>query len=111
MRIKPLWSWVVRQKFALRRPRLNSKAFRLKRRVTETNRRTTHNRRPTTHLLNSPIPFNYLGEVLYRDLEHRLAQRIREFLRGNYGVDLEKLIIEQPPRVELGEYAMPLAFE
>ena len=48
---------------------------------------------------------------MYRDLEHRLAQRIREFLRGNYGVDLEKIVIEQPPRVELGEYAMPLAFE
>src|SRR6266567_7895665 len=57
------------------------------------------------------IPFNHLGEVLYRDLEHRLAQHIREFLRGNYGVDLEKIVIEQPPRVELGEYAMPLAFE
>ena len=48
---------------------------------------------------------------MYRDLEHRLAQRIREFLRSNYGVDFEKIVIEQPPRVELGEYAMPLAFE
>ncbi|PYV59548.1 MAG: arginine--tRNA ligase [Acidobacteria bacterium] len=47
---------------------------------------------------------------MYRDLEHRLAQHIREFLRSSYGVDLEKIVIEQP-RVELGEYAMPLAFE
>jgi len=68
--------------------------------------------RPTTNDASAKltIPFNHLGEVLYRDLEHRLAHRIREFLRSSYGVDLEKIVIEQP-RVELGEYAMPLAFE
>ena len=68
--------------------------------------------RPTTNDASAKltIPFNHLGEVLYRDLEHRLAQHIREFLRSSYGVDLEKIVIEQP-RVELGEYAMPLAFE
>jgi arginyl-tRNA synthetase len=48
---------------------------------------------------------------LYRHLERRLAQQIREFLRRTYGVDLLKIVIEQPPRVELGEYALPLAFE
>jgi len=69
--------------------------------------------RPTTNDASAKltIPFNHLGEVLYRDLEHRLAQHIREFLRSNYGLDLGKIVIEQPPRVELGEYAMPLAFE
>src|SRR5437879_474610 len=36
---------------------------------------------------------------------------MREFLRRNYGLDLEKVVIEQPPRVEFGEYALPLAFE
>ena len=30
---------------------------------------------------------------------------------SNYGLDLPKIVIEQPPRVELGEYALPLAFE
>jgi arginyl-tRNA synthetase len=48
---------------------------------------------------------------LYRHLERRLAQQIREFLHRSYGVDLPKIVIEQPPRVELGEYALPLAFE
>jgi len=48
---------------------------------------------------------------LYRHLERRLAQQIREFLRSSYGLDLAKIVIEQPPRVELGEYALPLAFE
>jgi len=48
---------------------------------------------------------------LYRSLERRLAQHVRDFLRRTYDVDLPKVVIEQPPKVELGEYAMPLAFE
>jgi arginyl-tRNA synthetase len=48
---------------------------------------------------------------LYRHLEHRLAQQIRDFLRRSCDLVLEKIVIEQPPRVELGEYALPLAFE
>jgi arginyl-tRNA synthetase len=48
---------------------------------------------------------------LYRYLERRLAQHMREFLGRRYGLDLEKIVIEQPPKVEFGEYALPLAFE
>jgi len=48
---------------------------------------------------------------LYRSLERRLAQHVRDFLRRTYDLDLPKIVIEQPPKVELGEYAMPLAFE
>ncbi len=48
---------------------------------------------------------------MYRHLERRLAQQIRDFLQSNYSLDLPKIVIEQPPRVELGEYALPLAFE
>ena len=48
---------------------------------------------------------------MYRHLERRLSQRIVEFLRSQYGVELERIVIEQPPKVELGEYALPLAFE
>src|SRR5262249_7152091 len=40
-----------------------------------------------------------------------LAQQILDFVRRTYELDLAKLVIEQPPRVELGEYALPLAFE
>src|SRR5204863_7787082 len=47
----------------------------------------------------------------YRQLERRLGKHIREFVHRQYGLDLEKIVIEQPPKVELGEYALPLAFE
>ena len=36
---------------------------------------------------------------------------MREFLRAQYGIDLANLVVEQPPKVEMGEYALPLAFE
>jgi arginyl-tRNA synthetase len=54
---------------------------------------------------------NRLEGLLYRHLERRLAQQIREFLHRSYGLELPKIVIEQPPRVEFGEYALPLAFE
>jgi arginyl-tRNA synthetase len=55
--------------------------------------------------------FNSLEELLYRHLERRLAQHVRDFLRRAYSLDLPKIVIEQPPTVELGEYALPLTFE
>ncbi len=48
---------------------------------------------------------------MYRHLERRLAQNVSEFLRRTYDLDLVRIVIEQPPKVELGEYALPLAFE
>jgi len=48
---------------------------------------------------------------LYRYLEYRLDQHVREFLRRTYDLNLPKIVIEQPPRVEFGEYALPIAFE
>lgn len=48
---------------------------------------------------------------MYRSLERRLAHEVRDFLRRTYDLDLPRIVIEQPPKVELGEYAMPLAFE
>jgi arginyl-tRNA synthetase len=46
---------------------------------------------------------------LYRYLEHRLAQRIVEFLRLRYPeASLPIVVIEQPPKVELGDFAIPL---
>jgi arginyl-tRNA synthetase len=55
--------------------------------------------------------FNHLEGLLYRHLEHRLAQQIRGFLLDRYSVELPRIVVEQPPKVELGEYALPLAFE
>jgi arginyl-tRNA synthetase len=36
---------------------------------------------------------------------------MHEFLRRQYGIEPERIVIEQPPRVEFGEFALPLAFE
>ena len=46
---------------------------------------------------------------MYRYLEHRLAQRIAEFLSRRYpGTSLPGVVIEPPPKVELGEFAIPV---
>src|SRR5437016_9860111 len=38
-------------------------------------------------------------------------ERVRDVVRRSYSLDLPKVVVEQPPAVELGEYALPLAFE
>jgi arginyl-tRNA synthetase len=46
---------------------------------------------------------------LYRHLEYLLSQRIAEFLRRRYpDASLPDVVIEQPPKVELGDFAIPL---
>jgi len=46
---------------------------------------------------------------LYRHLEHRLAQRLLECLQRRHpGVALPGAVIEQPPKVELGDFAIPI---
>jgi arginyl-tRNA synthetase len=46
---------------------------------------------------------------LYRDLEHRLAQCVLECLQRRYpGVALPGVVVEQPPKVELGDFAIPI---
>jgi arginyl-tRNA synthetase len=46
---------------------------------------------------------------LYRHLEHRLAERLLSFLRERYpGAALPAVVIEQPPKVELGDFAIPI---
>ena len=45
---------------------------------------------------------------MYRYLERRLAQRVLECLQKRYpGVILPAVIIEQPPKVDLGDFAIP----
>jgi arginyl-tRNA synthetase len=48
---------------------------------------------------------------LYRYLERRLIEHLREFLRRAYGMEAANIVVEQPPKIALGEYALPLAFE
>jgi len=46
---------------------------------------------------------------VYRHLERRLLQRVRECLERRYlGVALPAVVIEQPPKVELGDFAIPI---
>ena len=45
---------------------------------------------------------------MYRHLERQLAQRILEILQRRHpGVTLPRVVIEQPPKVELGDFAIP----
>src|SRR2546428_11123227 len=44
-------------------------------------------------------------------MERRLAQRVRDFVHRSYSLDLPKIVIEQSPNVELGDHALPVAFE
>jgi arginyl-tRNA synthetase len=45
---------------------------------------------------------------LYLHLEHRLAQRVLECLQRRYpGVDLPGVVVQRPPKVELGDFAIP----
>jgi arginyl-tRNA synthetase len=48
---------------------------------------------------------------LYRDLERRLVEHLREFLRRAYDLEIANIVVEQPPKIEFGEYALPIAFE
>jgi arginyl-tRNA synthetase len=46
---------------------------------------------------------------VYRHLEQRLAGTIEEFLRSRYpAASLPRVVIEQPPKVELGDFAIPM---
>jgi len=46
---------------------------------------------------------------LYRRLEHRLAQAVAECLQRRHpGVALPTVVVEQPPKVELGDFAIPI---
>jgi arginyl-tRNA synthetase len=48
---------------------------------------------------------------LYLELEQQLSQRVRDLLQRQYDLELARIVIDQPPNVGLGEYALPLSFE
>ena len=48
---------------------------------------------------------------MYRYLERRLLEYLREFLRRTYDLEIANIVVEQPPKIEFGEYALPIAFE
>ena len=48
---------------------------------------------------------------MYLELQQQLTQRVRDLLKRQYDVDPPRLVVDQPPNVGLGEYALPLSFE
>ena len=44
-------------------------------------------------------------------LQHNLKERIRSTARETFGVELQQLAAEVPPRAELGDLAFPVSFE
>ena len=45
---------------------------------------------------------------MYLEQQKKLAKHVRAFLREKYHVDLANIVIDQPPNVEMGEFALPL---
>ena len=48
---------------------------------------------------------------MYRTIQQTLLARIQAILLAKYDVTVEKLAVEQPPSIALGELALPIAFE
>ena len=48
---------------------------------------------------------------MYLEQQRKLAAHVRVFLREKYSLDLPNVVIDQPPNVAMGEFALPLSFE
>jgi arginyl-tRNA synthetase len=48
---------------------------------------------------------------VYRKQQRLLRERLRSVLRAKYQIELSQIAIEQPPDLQMGEYALPVAFE
>ena len=48
---------------------------------------------------------------MYLELQQQLIQRVRDLMKRQYDLDLPRVVVDQPPNVGLGEYALPLSFE
>ena len=48
---------------------------------------------------------------MYLDRQKQLSEHVRQFLRQKYDIELKSIVIDAPPKVEMGEFAMPFAFE
>ncbi|HTW45507.1 MAG TPA: arginine--tRNA ligase [Acidobacteriaceae bacterium] len=48
---------------------------------------------------------------MYLTAQKQLEACLRAVLRDSFSVELDTLVIEQPPEFKFGEYALPLAFE
>ncbi len=48
---------------------------------------------------------------MYKTLQEQLHRRVAGVLKEKYGVDAVSFAVELPPKVEMGEMALPVAFE
>lgn len=48
---------------------------------------------------------------MYLERQKQLAEHVKQFLRMKYQVELQNVVIDAPPKVEMGEFAMPFSFE
>jgi arginyl-tRNA synthetase len=48
---------------------------------------------------------------MYLEQQRKLAHHVRKFLRQKYDLDLPNVVIDQPPDIAMGEFALPLSFE
>ena len=48
---------------------------------------------------------------VYLQQQRILEERVRSVLKSKYDLDIANLVIEQPPEIRFGEYALPVAFE
>lgn len=51
------------------------------------------------------------GELLYYEFQQNLTTAVRDFLKRQYDLSLPNLAVDQPPKISMGEYALPLAFD
>ena len=45
------------------------------------------------------------------ELQDKLKLQLRESARESFGIELEQIAVEVPPRIELGDLAFPVAFD
>jgi arginyl-tRNA synthetase len=48
---------------------------------------------------------------VYLQRQKQLATHVRAFLRQKYQIDLPNIAIDQPPKIEMGEFAMPFPLQ
>jgi arginyl-tRNA synthetase len=64
---------------------------------------------PAAHSAKITVLLNSFEGSVYRHLEHRLAHAVQACLERRYpGIVLPAVVIEQPPKVELGDFAIPI---
>ncbi|HEY6971895.1 MAG TPA: arginine--tRNA ligase, partial [Candidatus Angelobacter sp.] len=48
---------------------------------------------------------------MYLELQQNLIQHVGNVLKRQYDLELPRIVVDQPPDIRLGEYALPLSFE